>query len=327
MLRIHFSPADLAKVTVAAEPDPLWEVLLSLQMLQVADAPLQFGSWRRRMRRQLRQTGIGPLLELAPPTGYSPDFLTPASCHSEVDEAVDEMMSAPRAMIKHNVSLLAAQRPVSSWVRQLSEARSADLGQLGNLVRRYHQAAIEPYWDQLSGRVRADHRIRIGGLASGGLERLFTELHPAVRWRPPVLEVSGFKPSDIWLRGRGLRLQPSYFCWGVPTKLRDSELAQVLVYPIQDQSLPLETSSDSAGARSGDSVTALIGRTRASALQLAVAGSSTTRIAAQCGISPSSASYQTAILRDAGLLQTIRTGKSVTHLATPLGLALLDLNS
>jgi hypothetical protein len=110
----------------------------------------------------------------------------------------------------------------------------------------------------------------------------------------------------------------------VPIKLRDSELAQVLVYPIQDQSLPLETAS--AGVRSG-SVTALIGRTRASALQLAVEGSSTTRIAAQCGISPSSASYQTTILRDAGLLQTIRTGKSVTHLTTPLGLALLERNS
>jgi DNA-binding transcriptional ArsR family regulator len=297
-------------------------------MLQVADAPLQFGSWRRRMRRQLRQAGIGPLVELAPPAGYSPDFLTPTSFHSEVDEAVNEVMSAPRAVVKHNVSLLVAQQPVGSCVRQLSEARSADLVQLGNLVRRYHQMAIEPYWDQLSGRVRADHQIRVGRLASGGLERLFTELHPAVRWRPPILEVSGFRPSEIWLRGRGLRLQPSYFCWGVPTKLRDSQLAQVLVYPIQDQSLPLEIGTDPAVAlRSNDAVTALIGRTRASALQMAVEGSSTTRIAAQCGISPSSASYQTAILRDAGLLRTIRTGKSVTHLTTPLGLALLERNS
>lgn len=53
MLRIHFTAEDIARTTLAAEPDPLWEVLLSLHMLQVEDGPLAYGAWRQRMRRRL----------------------------------------------------------------------------------------------------------------------------------------------------------------------------------------------------------------------------------------------------------------------------------
>ena len=38
---------------------------------------------------------------------------------------------------------------------------------------------------------------------------------------------------DLYLDGRGIELQPSAFCWQVPTKLRDPELTPILVYPIQ----------------------------------------------------------------------------------------------
>jgi hypothetical protein len=50
VLRIHFTPRDLARVTVAATPAPLWEVLLSLHMLQQSDGRLVFEDWRRHVR-------------------------------------------------------------------------------------------------------------------------------------------------------------------------------------------------------------------------------------------------------------------------------------
>ena len=57
--------------------DPLWDVLLGMHMLQTDDEPAVFGPWRRRTRARLTPIER-ELLTLAPPVGYSPDFLTPA---------------------------------------------------------------------------------------------------------------------------------------------------------------------------------------------------------------------------------------------------------
>lgn len=79
MLRIHFTPRDLARTTVSTRPAPLWEVLLSLHMLQQQDGRLVFDDWRRQVRARVAPDQMRLLLELTPPKGYSPDFLTPAS--------------------------------------------------------------------------------------------------------------------------------------------------------------------------------------------------------------------------------------------------------
>ena len=73
--RISFGCADLARTTIGREPDPLWEVLLGMHMLQTDDEPAVFGPWRQRTRARLTPIER-ELLVLAPPVGYSPDFLT-----------------------------------------------------------------------------------------------------------------------------------------------------------------------------------------------------------------------------------------------------------
>jgi hypothetical protein len=83
LLRIHFTGQDLARTTLAEEPDPLWEVLLSLHQLQGRDGSAHFGDWRERTRRQLPRQAA-QLVQLAPPKGYSPDFLTPCSDRSTI---------------------------------------------------------------------------------------------------------------------------------------------------------------------------------------------------------------------------------------------------
>ena len=66
MLRIHFTPRDLARVTVATKPAPLWEVLLSLHMLQHSDGRLIFEDWRRQVRARVAPDQMRLLLELTP---------------------------------------------------------------------------------------------------------------------------------------------------------------------------------------------------------------------------------------------------------------------
>src|SRR5690349_24227280 len=92
MLRVHFTADDLARTTIAAEPDPLWEVLLSLHQTQSRDGQVVLGTWRPSANATPRED-LALLRELTPPTGYSPDFLTPPGGGDHLDAALDQLAS------------------------------------------------------------------------------------------------------------------------------------------------------------------------------------------------------------------------------------------
>ncbi|GAA1602069.1 winged helix-turn-helix domain-containing protein [Kribbella sancticallisti] len=323
MLRIHFTPRDLARITVSTQPAPLWEILLSLHMLQHQDGRLVFEDWRRQVRTRVAPDQMRLLLELSPARGYSPDFLTPAESPPDFESALELMLSTPRQQIRDQLALLSKYRPASPWTRELARGEGDSLRKLGRAVRTYHDAAIAPYWKSIGTHVSADHAHRGEALACHGVDRLLSTLHPRVRWAAPVLQVLDMNDRDLYLDGRGIELQPSAFCWQVPTKLRDPELKPILVYPIHHAPGILRQSSaetaDSTGA-----LGSLLGATRAAALEAAATGCTTTELAKHCKISPAAASHQATVLREAGLITTRRAGASVRHEITQLGIWLLS---
>lgn len=326
MLRIHFTPRDLTRVTVATTPAPLWEVLLSLHMLQHSEGRLIFEDWRRHVRTTVAPDQMRLLLELTPPKGYSPDFLTPAESAPDFDTALEQTLATPRQQLRSQLDLLAQYRPASPWTRELAQGGRTSMAKLGRAIRTYYDAAIAPYWKSIGTHVSADHAHRGEALARHGVHQLLSSLHPRVRWVAPVLQVLDMNDRDLYLDGRGIELQPSAFCWQVPTKLRDPGLKPILVYPIQhapgilrqasvDATLPSSQSSDPLGS--------LLGSTRAAALEATVSGCTTTELAKRCNISPAAASHQATVLREAGLITTRRDGASVRHEITQLGIWLL----
>jgi DNA-binding transcriptional ArsR family regulator len=136
-----------------------------------------------------------------------------------------------------------------------------------------------------------------------------------MRWRPPVLEVRYPVNRTIHLEGRGLLLTPSYFCWQTAVTLADTDLSPVLVYPVLRE-LPSAKTSDATAA-------ALLGKTRAAVLRATAPGRTATEIATQIGIGAPTTSHHLTVLRDSGLITTHRTAKTVLHVLTPLGAALL----
>jgi DNA-binding transcriptional ArsR family regulator len=323
VLRIHFTPRDLARTTVSTKPAPLWEILLSLHMLQHSDGRLVFEDWRRQVRTKVAPDQMRLLLELTPPKGYSPDFLTPAESAPDFESALELTLSTPRQQIRSQLDLLSKYRPVSPWTRELAQGDRNSMRKLGRAIRTYHDAAIAPYWKSIGTHVSADHAHRGEALARHGVDRLLSSLHPRVRWAAPVLQVLDMNDRDLYLDGRGIELQPSAFCWQVPTKLRDPELKPILVYPIQHAPGILRQSSMET-ADTSDALGSLLGSTRAAALEAAVAGCTTTELAKRCKISPAAASHQATVLREAGLITTRRAGASVRHEVTQLGIWLLS---
>jgi DNA-binding transcriptional ArsR family regulator len=156
--------------------------------------------------------------------------------------------------------------------------------------------------------------------AENGIAGVLSGLHRRVQWRPPVLEIRDFVDTDLYLDGRGIRLQPSFFCWQAPTKLRDRSLPPVLVYPTAPPPGTLHRGRPGGPQR----LTALVGATRAAALEATVAGCTTSELARRCGVSPAAASQQATVLRGAGLISTRRDGGAVRHEITTLGLSLLS---
>jgi hypothetical protein len=324
MLRIHFTPEDLARTTIAPEPDALWEVLLSLHMLQGRDAELVFGRWRRSARDGVARTDLLLLRDLAPPMGYSPDFLTPAGGGPHLDDALDRVLATGHARVRAELDHLASRRPPTVWTRALAGGGSGAMRRLGTAVRTYHEAALAPYWQSVRRHVVADRTRRAEQLVSKGVDHVLSNLHPRVRWERSVLTVLDFSDAEVHLDGRGLLLQPSFFCWQAPTKLRDNSLPPVLVYPTQPPPGTLQVTGPGDSEQGASPLAALIGRTRAMALEMTVTGCTTSEMARLCSISVAAASQQASVLRDAALITTRRHGIAVWHEITALGLSLLD---
>ncbi|WP_175411129.1 helix-turn-helix transcriptional regulator [Streptomyces sp. TRM64462] len=321
MLRIHFTGADLAGVRMAARPDVLWETVLSFHRLRDRRGALVYGEWRSQTRTRLN--GETRLLgALVPARGYFPDFLTPPQGLHGLDTALEAVRETPPARLHTELALLAAERPAAaplpSWTAALAEGRPEALNRLLGALRGYHRAAVEPYWTYIQARVEADRAVRGRALLDGGADELLASLPPMLRWRAPVLEADYPVDRDLRLDGRGLLLQPSYFCRGTAVMYRDPELPPVLVYPVTHTDAPA-----ASGEVCGSPLGRLVGHTRSAVLRAIGHGGTTSELARRAGVSLASASQHAGVLRDAGLVVTLRQGSSVLHTLTPLGAALL----
>ncbi|GHF69035.1 transcriptional regulator [Streptomyces griseus] len=335
MLRVHFTTEDIARVRVATGPDPLWEIVNSFHILLTGAKPLVFGDWRRRVLRR-PPPAIRPLGPLLPPRGFFPDFLTP-DLRGDLDlpHAVDTVLGTTRTVLRGDLRRLAAARPRSrplpAETRALADGRPQDLRRLGEALLGYHRQALAPFGPRIREQLDADLTVRARAVLSGGTEALLQSLRPVLRWRPPVLEADYPVDQDLRLDGRGLLLQPSFFCVRTPITLACEELTPVIVYPVEHSlgwAADRDTSCGADGTEGpdgrGGGLGALMGCTRAAVLEDVVNGRTTGDLARRLGISPAAVSQHTAVLRGSGLLLSVRRGRHVLHTVTPKGLALLD---
>jgi len=321
VLRVHFTAEDLTRIRLDAAVDPGWEMVFSrLRLCERHRAPV-FTSWGRQVQPGPGvRAGLRLLTVLSPRGPYFPDFLTPPEGALGLPAAIEAIRATPRARLSRELQRLSRTAHVPGWARPLASGDAALLGEVGDTLRAYHRVTIEPYTDMIQGAVDADRAHRVRMLLDRGTEGLLQSLRPLAHWRPPVLEVRYAVDRDLHLRGRGLRLVPSFFCQRLPVALADPDLTPTLVYPVNHdyawkRPLPVSGVPDRKLGR-------LLGATRAEVLLATRHGATTTELADRLGTSLGSVSRHTAVLREAGLITTCRQGQSVLHTTTPLGTAL-----
>ncbi|MGN9789102.1 winged helix-turn-helix domain-containing protein [Nonomuraea sp. ZG12] len=316
---------DLALTRMATRTDLMWEMVGSLHRLQTRDGGRAMTAWRRQAHIRLTERGLLPsvhalLLPLAPLGPYFPDFLTPIEAQVGDEHGIQAFLDTPRTRVRDEMELLrrSADLP-SSGLEDLARGNPQTIGRLGRVGAEYCRAVLTPHWPEVDGALAQERAVMLRHLATGGAEQVLANLEPAMRWRPPILEVdypAGLN-REIFLRGRGLTLIPSYFCQANPVALVDLRLPPVLAYPVPRRGAP--------NTSAGDPLAALLGRTRAEILRCValVPGCSTGELARRAGVSLATASEHARVLREAQLIASVRQANLMLHHTTALGAELL----
>jgi DNA-binding transcriptional ArsR family regulator len=312
MLRIHLTAEDLLKTKFADRPAPLLETVHAMATLQRRE-PV-FGRWCRSAAQRLPKTAH-PLLELIPPSAMGPLFLDPVV--GDLAEGLELVQATPAPFAERELRRLTGPRPPGPYQRSLAGQDREAWRDLDLALRTAHHHLVEDAWPRLLGAFRAELAWRSRLIAELGVQAALSTLHPSVSWEGTVMRIEAPSDLDVYPGGAGLTLMPSALWTGRAMVTRHPDSSVVIVYPAVTP-LPL------TGEDAGDPLAELLGRTRAAVLSLALIQRTTTELARELGVSPAAVSGHTKALRAAGLIVSVRAGKSVLHSATPLGSNLLD---
>ncbi|MCP3804944.1 helix-turn-helix domain-containing protein [Allokutzneria sp. A3M-2-11 16] len=258
---------------------------------------------------------VRPLFDLFSPKGELPDFVI--SRRTEIGAAIDELATIPATRMRTELMTAFQGRPRATWLHGLAAGECSARAILLRGVEAGYRALVEPKWAEIASAAHTDlaHRGRI--LLREGLARAIASLPSTVGHRGQVVDVDS--PVD---RGvpvdYGLVFAPSCLLPGTLVITASPGEPVTVVYPAPVAILRART-----GRPTTDSLSALLGSRRAAVLRAAAVPRGTTELAAQAGISLSSASEHASALRNAGLIMTTRAGRKVLHTATELADSLM----
>ena len=118
--RIHFTAEDLARTRVARTIGVAAETFDSVKLLKDRDTSLAFRRWHASVRGRLGEQA-GPLAALLPKRGPLIDALSPMGDTASIDEAVDNFMAAPRALMRLELENIDFHPSHRSWARNLMD--------------------------------------------------------------------------------------------------------------------------------------------------------------------------------------------------------------
>jgi DNA-binding transcriptional ArsR family regulator len=299
-LALRFGPEDLLRCRFALSP--LWETTNAVRTLAEPQRHGYHLPWLRQVHSQLPRLELAPLLAVQPRHGYTPDFLAPApqSPLVTIDQELDRVRSPPAAL------------------RELLADPAAAAERLAGLLERCWQLLLAPWWERIRDLLDADIAFRARRLADGGLERLFADLDPSVRFEGDTLAVGGRGEGYRDLAGEGLIFMPSVFVWPGVVLVLDLPWQPTLIYPARGIAGLWQPPAAQPPAALGR----LLGRSRARLLLALAEPASTTALARRLGHSPSGVSEHLSALRDAGLVTSHRDRHQVIYERTPLSIAL-----
>ncbi len=323
MIELILRQADVAQIRFAHSP--LQELVGSVTTLHEPARQPMHRRWLRWAGPRLDAGDFDLLFALCPPNQYVPDFLTP-NCGSgtcEVAEELDVVGATPPEQVRAELDELARSSPtrtLPAGARRLYEDPARGLGRLVDQLRAYWRLVLEPVWPRISALTADDLGYRLQQCADEGIGRVLNSVSAQVTYRDDLLEVDKRYSCRHDLGGAGLLLVPCVFVWPTVTVTCCGATQPTITYPPRG----LGTAWEQRGDRGLEPLGALVGRTRATMLDVLGLPVTTTQLAARLGISAAAASQHLQILKAAALVQSRRQGRLVLYQRPPAGTVLHD---
>lgn len=320
---LRFSPADLRRCRFAISP--AFETLSAIRLTSHQASPGHHQRWLEIVRPQVEALDLRPVTLLQPRRGYTPDFLSPPPV-------------GPTAQFDGDLARIAATPPdqagaeIARSLRDTPGAADSETGRLllgdpdgvlrllTGLIRQAWHAMIEPVWPRVRAQLDADVGFHARRLAEGGLDRLFADLHPTLRWHDDLLTREHGDDDHRDLAGEGVVLMPSSFKWDQVVVVTDPPWQPTVIYPARGGGAlwqPVSGTTDAALGR-------LIGRTRAALLTGLTEPATTTALAHRHALAAGTVSEHLSVLRDAGFIIGERHRHEIRYRRTELGAAAVD---
>jgi DNA-binding transcriptional ArsR family regulator len=315
MTKLRVDETELANTTFAISP--LNETVAALTVLAGKPGRPGLAGWAERHRGALAEITAGnptfaALVDLLARTTWMPDFITPPPT------GLDTRFADEIAGVRSRCTGMRARGDLMVSVGGALPA-ALDVVDIVPIVtdglEAVWQRVISPDWSRLRAVLERDVIQRAGRLATYGLARALEGLKPDLR-----LEPGGYLNLNDWddwhpydLAGAQLMLVPNsfggrWFCMDMPR-------AVAVLYPARGI-------AEAPDERAPDGLDRLIGRSRAVVLRALDEPASTTHLVTTLTMSLGAVGDHLAVLRHAGLVTRVRSGRSVLYRRTDLGDAL-----
>ena len=317
----RLAPDDISAIRFGISPGH--ELCHAIRVLQRPDdQPLQRG-WLRGVRDRVPREAFELMAVIIGADGYFPDFLTatPSWDMSPADEA-QRLRAVRPELLRADLTKMVARstgRRQEAIIRMMEHPVRAR-GMIADAWLELWAALLEPVWPQVERLLRADIAVRARRVTTDGLAAMVRGLHESVTWHGDGVRVRmRLHGEELDCRGSGLVLVPSVMSSHRCAVLTEPPAQPTLFYPAQGVT---ESWARDPGA-AARSLGALLSPARAEILLTAHDPRTTSQVAADCGLAVSTASHHLTVLRNSGLITSVRDGARMLHTRTPVGEALV----
>jgi DNA-binding transcriptional ArsR family regulator len=298
---------------------PLTEATLSLWLLGQPRLSDVHSPWLQLARGRLEGVDLELLLSVVPPGRHIASCLVPPGrvLQPSLEDQLTALTDLAVEDLERDLQEVWSGRTAPRRVASLLKSGPRATAYLAEALWDYWDAAIQPYWPRMCAVLEDDVSHRMKGLIDDGYYSLFRDLHPEISIEGDRMFVDKPHFDESVHHASEMILTPSVFAWP-KLILQDGAAGQFgLTYGVRGVARVWE-GHDAPTVTDAESLAALLGRTRAAILRRTSVPMSTTQLARELRQSPASVNAHLAVLRDAGLLTSRRSGRSILYRQTPL---------
>lgn len=328
MIHIHFATQDLINVRFAFSP--LLETMLSYHLLRHPNRSVIYNDWVDETQQALYGLELAFMDAMILPRYYMADFLTPTPTapRTDFEAELQAVLATPhdivRECVRYTIEIGGASEIRDYFLAYPAEA----LYCLVEEMRVYWQRSIAPYWSRMLPVLENDMLYRARMLAVEGTESVLHSLDKRIRYQSGLVSLDKNYKSGKELKSDYRVTSSENLLYLIPTVFNSGGLSWQVTQPWHPA---LYYGTRGAGLwyttppQNNAALEITLGEARARILMTLADPASTGELARKLHLTDGAVSQHITLLRQAGLVESNRSGYRVYHRLSERGTQLMAL--